>query len=75
MSRDSLLFVEGMLSKEELGRYGTGTLTSVFIERVFQECLTYDGEMVSESVKGLLKARTVTGKQTPNSLIVIPCLY
>jgi len=26
-------------------RYGTGTLTSVFIERVFQECLTYDGEM------------------------------
>ncbi|XP_023225429.1 serine/threonine-protein phosphatase 2A regulatory subunit B'' subunit gamma-like isoform X3 [Centruroides sculpturatus] len=35
----------GMLSKEELSRYGTGTLTSVFIERVFQECLTYDGEM------------------------------
>lgn len=26
-------------------RYGTGTLTSVFIDRVFQECLTYDGEM------------------------------
>ncbi|KAF4520477.1 hypothetical protein B566_EDAN004728 [Ephemera danica] len=25
--------------------YGTGTLTSVFLERVFQECLTYDGEM------------------------------
>jgi len=37
----------GMLSKEELGKYGTGTLTMVFIERVFQECLTYDGEMVS----------------------------
>lgn len=35
----------GMLSKEELSRYGTGTHTSVFIERVFQECLTYDGEM------------------------------
>jgi len=27
------------------GRYGSGTLTSVFIDRVFQECLTYDGEM------------------------------
>ena len=27
------------------GRYGTGTLTSVFLDRVFQECLTYDGEM------------------------------
>uniref|UniRef100_A0A8C6SMW3 Protein phosphatase 2, regulatory subunit B'', gamma n=1 Tax=Neogobius melanostomus TaxID=47308 RepID=A0A8C6SMW3_9GOBI len=35
----------GMLSKEELSRYGTATLTSVFIDRVFQECLTYDGEM------------------------------
>ena len=34
-----------MLSKEELQRYGTGMLTSVFIDRVFQECLTYDGEM------------------------------
>ncbi|XP_019624091.1 PREDICTED: serine/threonine-protein phosphatase 2A regulatory subunit B'' subunit gamma-like isoform X1 [Branchiostoma belcheri] len=35
----------GMLSKEELSRYGTGTLTPVFLNRVFQECLTYDGEM------------------------------
>ncbi|TRY75925.1 hypothetical protein DNTS_033490 [Danionella cerebrum] len=33
----------GMLSKEELSRYGTGTLTSVFLDRVYQECLTYDG--------------------------------
>uniref|UniRef100_A0A672SPH8 Protein phosphatase 2, regulatory subunit B'', gamma n=1 Tax=Sinocyclocheilus grahami TaxID=75366 RepID=A0A672SPH8_SINGR len=32
----------GMLSKEELSRYGTGTLTSVFLDRVYQECLTYD---------------------------------
>ena len=35
----------GMLSKQELARYGMGTLTPVFIDRVFQECLTYDGEM------------------------------
>lgn len=35
----------GMLNKEELQGYGTGTLTPVFLERVFQECLTYDGEM------------------------------
>lgn len=34
-----------MLSKEELSRYGTATLTSVFLDRVFQECLTYEGEM------------------------------
>jgi len=26
-------------------RYGTETLTNVFLDRVFQECLTYDGEM------------------------------
>lgn len=38
----------GMLSKEELSRYGTATLTSVFLDRVFQECLTYDGEMVKQ---------------------------
>jgi len=35
----------GMLSKAELMKYGTGTLTPVFVERVFQECLTYEGEM------------------------------
>uniref|UniRef100_A0A3B3SCV4 Serine/threonine-protein phosphatase 2A regulatory subunit B'' subunit gamma n=1 Tax=Paramormyrops kingsleyae TaxID=1676925 RepID=A0A3B3SCV4_9TELE len=35
----------GMLSKEELSRYGTGTLTSIFLDRIYQECLTYDGEM------------------------------
>lgn len=28
-----------------IDRYGTGTLTGVFLERVFQECLTYEGEM------------------------------
>ncbi|XP_054262977.1 serine/threonine-protein phosphatase 2A regulatory subunit B'' subunit gamma-like isoform X1 [Macrosteles quadrilineatus] len=35
----------GMISKEELAGYGTGTLTKVFLEKVFQECLTYDEEM------------------------------
>ncbi|GCB66399.1 hypothetical protein scyTo_0014995 [Scyliorhinus torazame] len=30
-----------MLSKEELSRYGTGTLTGMCLDRVFQECLTY----------------------------------
>lgn len=36
----------GMLSQDELAKYGTGTLTDVFVERIFQECLTYEGEMV-----------------------------
>uniref|UniRef100_A0A8D8XZH8 Serine/threonine-protein phosphatase 2A regulatory subunit B'' subunit gamma n=1 Tax=Cacopsylla melanoneura TaxID=428564 RepID=A0A8D8XZH8_9HEMI len=35
----------GILSKEELAAYGTGTLTSVFIERVFQESLTFETQM------------------------------
>ncbi|KAG8224440.1 hypothetical protein J437_LFUL001393 [Ladona fulva] len=35
----------GMLNRKELAGYGTGTLTQVFLERVFQECNTYGGEM------------------------------
>ncbi|XP_055372665.1 serine/threonine-protein phosphatase 2A regulatory subunit B'' subunit gamma-like [Condylostylus longicornis] len=35
----------GMLSKEELKHFGSGTLTTVFLDRVFAECLTYDNEM------------------------------
>ena len=35
----------GMLSRSELLAYGTGTLTAAFVDRVFQECLTYGGEM------------------------------
>lgn len=26
-------------------RYGTGSLTKLFIDRVFQECITYEGEI------------------------------
>ncbi|XP_057666905.1 serine/threonine-protein phosphatase 2A regulatory subunit B'' subunit gamma-like [Diorhabda carinulata] len=35
----------GMLSKSELSGYGSGTLTEPFLDRVFQTCLTYAGEM------------------------------
>ncbi|XP_049822076.1 serine/threonine-protein phosphatase 2A regulatory subunit B'' subunit gamma-like isoform X2 [Aethina tumida] len=35
----------GMLSKSELAGYGTGSLTQPFLDRVFQTCLTYGGEM------------------------------
>lgn len=35
----------GMLSIDELAGYGSGTLTRAFLQRVFQQCLTYDGEM------------------------------
>uniref|UniRef100_A0A5K3FYD9 Serine/threonine-protein phosphatase 2A regulatory subunit B'' subunit gamma n=1 Tax=Mesocestoides corti TaxID=53468 RepID=A0A5K3FYD9_MESCO len=35
----------GMLSRQELSGYNNGTLTDAFLDRVFQECLTYEGEM------------------------------
>ncbi|VEN46339.1 unnamed protein product [Callosobruchus maculatus] len=35
----------GMLSKTELASYGSGTLTKPFLDRVFETCLTYAGEM------------------------------
>lgn len=35
----------GMLSKTELAGYGSGTVTKPFLDRVFQTCLTYGGEM------------------------------
>jgi len=35
----------GMLSRQELLSYGTSTLTPTFVDRVFEECLTYGGEM------------------------------
>lgn len=34
-----------MLSKQELLHYGTNTLTPSFVTRVFEEALTYGGEM------------------------------
>lgn len=35
----------GMLGKAELAAYGTGSLTTVVIDRLFQEFNTFDGEM------------------------------
>jgi len=35
----------GMLSPHELLQYEGGYLTEVFVQRVFEECQTYDGEM------------------------------
>ncbi|CAL8102838.1 unnamed protein product [Calicophoron daubneyi] len=35
----------GMLTRGELSRFGNGTLTDAFLDRVFQECITYEGEM------------------------------
>lgn len=56
----------GMLSKEELAGYGTGTLTSIFIDRVFQECLTYDGEMDYKTYLDFVLA--LENRQEPQAL-------
>ncbi|GLV36278.1 Leukocyte-antigen-related-like [Carabus blaptoides fortunei] len=56
----------GMLSKEELSGYGTGTLTGVFLDRVFQECLTYDGEMDYKTYLDFVLA--LENRQEPQSL-------
>uniref|UniRef100_A0A0A9YPT9 Serine/threonine-protein phosphatase 2A regulatory subunit B'' subunit gamma n=1 Tax=Lygus hesperus TaxID=30085 RepID=A0A0A9YPT9_LYGHE len=46
----------GMLNKNELAELGSGTLTYVFVERVFQECLTYEGEMDYKTYLDLILA-------------------
>lgn len=56
----------GMLSKSELKQYGTGMLTDVFIERVFQECLTYEGEMDYKAFLDFTLA--MENKKDPSSL-------
>lgn len=56
----------GVLSKEELATYGTGTLTSVFIERVFQECLTYATQMDYKTYLDLVLA--LENKHEPQAL-------
>ncbi|GLH06950.1 Uncharacterized protein GBIM_12535, partial [Gryllus bimaculatus] len=47
-------------------QYGTGTLTRVFMERVFQECLTYDGEMDYKTYLDFVLA--MENRQEPQSL-------
>lgn len=56
----------GMLSKNELAGLGTGTLTSVFLERVYQECLTYEGEMDYKTYLDFVLA--LENRQEPQSL-------
>ena len=56
----------GMLCQSELRKYGTGTLTPVFVERVFQECLTYEGEMDYKTYLDFVLA--MENKKEPQSL-------
>ncbi|KAL8598219.1 Serine/threonine-protein phosphatase 2A regulatory subunit B'' subunit gamma [Nucella lapillus] len=56
----------GMLSRQELARYGTGTLTNVFLDRVFQECLTYEGEMDYKTYLDFVLA--MENRQEPQAL-------
>ncbi|XP_065558661.1 serine/threonine-protein phosphatase 2A regulatory subunit B'' subunit gamma-like isoform X3 [Artemia franciscana] len=56
----------GMLSKQELLKYGMGTLNQIFIDRVFQECLTYSGEMDYKTYLDFVLA--LDNKRTPQAL-------
>lgn len=56
----------GMLSQSELAGYGSGTLTQPFLERVFQTCLTYSGEMDYKTYLDLVLA--LENRTEPQSL-------
>lgn len=56
----------GMLSKTELGGYGSGTLTRSFLDRLFAECITYDGEMDYKTYLDFVLA--LENRQEPQSL-------
>jgi serine/threonine-protein phosphatase 2A regulatory subunit B'' len=55
----------GMLKKEELSRYSSG-LTNIFIDRVFEEYQTYEGEMDYKNFLDFVLA--MENKKSPQSL-------
>ncbi|KRX77322.1 Serine/threonine-protein phosphatase 2A regulatory subunit B'' subunit gamma, partial [Trichinella nativa] len=56
----------GMLSRKELMSYGSGTLTEEFVGRVFEEYMTFDGEM---DFKGFVDFKlAMDNKQDPAGL-------
>jgi serine/threonine-protein phosphatase 2A regulatory subunit B'' len=55
----------GMLKKEELARYSPG-LTNIFIDRVFEEYQTYEGEMDYKNFLDFVLA--MENKKSPQSL-------
>ena len=55
----------GMLKKEELARYSSG-LTNIFIDRVFEEYQTYEGEMDYKNFLDFVLA--MENKKSPQSL-------
>ncbi|KAB0803162.1 hypothetical protein PPYR_00132 [Photinus pyralis] len=56
----------GMLCQSELANYGSGTLTQPFVERVFQTCLTYGGEMDYKTYLDLVL--TLENRSEPQAL-------
>ncbi|ESO06989.1 hypothetical protein HELRODRAFT_191272 [Helobdella robusta] len=56
----------GMLSREELSKYNNGSLTPAFLDQVFQECLTYEGEMDYKTYLDFVLA--MTHRECPQSI-------
>jgi serine/threonine-protein phosphatase 2A regulatory subunit B'' len=55
----------GLLKKSELSRYSWG-LTNIFIDRVFEECQTFEGEMDYKTFLDFVLA--IENKKTPQAL-------
>jgi serine/threonine-protein phosphatase 2A regulatory subunit B'' len=67
-----MIFNTGMLSKSELAHYSHGSLTSLFLTRVWEECRTYKNEISGESemdYKTFLDfTLAIENKRTPQAL-------
>ncbi|KXS11017.1 hypothetical protein M427DRAFT_73347 [Gonapodya prolifera JEL478] len=59
----------GMLSRAEMGRYSNGTLSDAFLDRVFQEFQTYNGEMDFKTFLDFVL--TMDNVQTPEAQTVL----
>ncbi|KAH8855478.1 Serine/threonine-protein phosphatase 2A regulatory subunit B'' subunit gamma [Schistosoma japonicum] len=56
----------GLLTRSELSQFGNGTLNDMFLDRVFQECLTYEGEMDYKTYLDLVLA--MENKHEPQAI-------
>eukprot|EP00451_Oxyrrhis_marina_P021376 CAMPEP_0204349602 /NCGR_PEP_ID=MMETSP0469-20131031/29655_1 /ASSEMBLY_ACC=CAM_ASM_000384 /TAXON_ID=2969 /ORGANISM="Oxyrrhis marina" /LENGTH=463 /DNA_ID=CAMNT_0051335825 /DNA_START=1 /DNA_END=1392 /DNA_ORIENTATION=+ len=55
----------GLLSPDELQQYGSGMLTRVFVQRVFEECQTYSNEMDYKTFLGFVLAMESVRSPSP----------
>lgn len=59
----------GLLSKEEFMKFNEGTLTSQFVDRLYEECTTYGGEL---DYRGFLDF--ILARENPKTTQVLPLI-